>query len=236
MVPKLLRLTWDGFPLHYDRRFGWGFVAPGRPDNPHAAWKGDASHSSASRAPAGAEEEEGEEDNWVEEEVEDSGVSDQSKDRAVEEYSDEEDTDVEGGAFPLSALEAVCASRSSGPSHHCTDALPIPDVKLRGASFFPLPHQDGLGNNVGNPLSKHFLAQAEAGVLRADAGAGSSAERVLRISQTISYWRNNQERISSQRALLLPREELPETVTGSSEYDGKQAYGAILPQVCVRGG
>lgn len=26
IVPKLLRLTWLGFPLHYTRKAGWGFL------------------------------------------------------------------------------------------------------------------------------------------------------------------------------------------------------------------
>ena len=29
----LLRMTWDGFPLHYNRKHGWGYLVPGRTDN-----------------------------------------------------------------------------------------------------------------------------------------------------------------------------------------------------------
>jgi len=29
----LLRMTWDGFPLHYSRKHGWGYLVPGRTDN-----------------------------------------------------------------------------------------------------------------------------------------------------------------------------------------------------------
>ena len=28
VVPKLLKLTWDGFPLHYHRAHGWGYLVP----------------------------------------------------------------------------------------------------------------------------------------------------------------------------------------------------------------
>ena len=31
VVPKLLKLTWDGYPLHYSRQLGWGYLVPGRP-------------------------------------------------------------------------------------------------------------------------------------------------------------------------------------------------------------
>jgi len=33
VAPSLLRMTWDGFPLHYTRKHGWGFLVPGRTDN-----------------------------------------------------------------------------------------------------------------------------------------------------------------------------------------------------------
>ncbi|XP_064640229.1 DNA polymerase subunit gamma-1-like [Lineus longissimus] len=29
---KILRLTWDGYPLHYDETLGWGYLIPGRND------------------------------------------------------------------------------------------------------------------------------------------------------------------------------------------------------------
>jgi len=34
ITPKLLRLTWDGFPLHYSNTHGWGYLVPGREDDP----------------------------------------------------------------------------------------------------------------------------------------------------------------------------------------------------------
>ena len=30
LTPKLLRLTWDGYPLHYNEKYGWGYLVPGR--------------------------------------------------------------------------------------------------------------------------------------------------------------------------------------------------------------
>lgn len=31
VVPKILKLTWEGYPLHYNRGLGWGYLVPGRP-------------------------------------------------------------------------------------------------------------------------------------------------------------------------------------------------------------
>ncbi|MEQ2179186.1 hypothetical protein GOODEAATRI_022022 [Goodea atripinnis] len=33
LTPKLMGLTWDGFPLHYTEKHGWGYLVPGRRDN-----------------------------------------------------------------------------------------------------------------------------------------------------------------------------------------------------------
>lgn len=33
VTPKLMALTWDGFPLHYSDTHGWGYLVPGRRDN-----------------------------------------------------------------------------------------------------------------------------------------------------------------------------------------------------------
>ena len=33
VAPMLLRMTWDGFPLHHSRKHGWGYLVPGRTDN-----------------------------------------------------------------------------------------------------------------------------------------------------------------------------------------------------------
>ena len=34
VVPKLLRLTWLGYPLHHDEKHGWGYLVPGDETDP----------------------------------------------------------------------------------------------------------------------------------------------------------------------------------------------------------
>lgn len=34
ITPKLLRLMWDGYPLHYNDKHGWGYLVPGRESDP----------------------------------------------------------------------------------------------------------------------------------------------------------------------------------------------------------
>ena len=31
--PVLLRMTWDGYPLFFSNKYGWGYLVPGRTDN-----------------------------------------------------------------------------------------------------------------------------------------------------------------------------------------------------------
>ena len=31
--PSLLRMSWDGYPLYYHSRHGWGYLVPGRTTN-----------------------------------------------------------------------------------------------------------------------------------------------------------------------------------------------------------
>ena len=31
VTPRLLRLTWQGYPLHHSTQLGWGYLVPGRP-------------------------------------------------------------------------------------------------------------------------------------------------------------------------------------------------------------
>ena len=41
ITPKLMRLIWDGFPVHYDETHGWGYLVPGRTDNLTPALEGE---------------------------------------------------------------------------------------------------------------------------------------------------------------------------------------------------
>lgn len=78
--------------------------------------------------------------------------------------------------------------------------------------FFKLPHKDGAANNVGNPLAKDFLNKFSDNVL---AGDSESAEKVLTIARTVSYWRNNRRRILDQMIVWLSEEDLPKELRNS---------------------
>uniref|UniRef100_A0A8C7TVF8 DNA polymerase subunit gamma-1 n=1 Tax=Oncorhynchus mykiss TaxID=8022 RepID=A0A8C7TVF8_ONCMY len=216
VTPKLMGLTWDGFPLHYTEQHGWGYLVPGRRDNlmePHG----------------------GEED---------------STPLFYIDYC---------GKCPLLHISPItlmifrilmrwvtCSmlcnqemqdinslpGESHCPYHHGNG--PYNDVNFPGCWFFKLPHKDGNDNNVGSPFSKDFLSKMEDGTLRAGRGA-TNATRALEINKMISFWRNAQKRISSQKVVWLRKGELPRSVSRHEEYDEEGQYGAILPQVITAG-
>lgn len=91
-------------------------------------------------------------------------------------------------------------------------------------AYFRIPHKDGEGNNVGNPLSKAFLRAVESGDLSSalatdeDQQLASAASRAVNMNALCSYWISSRERIMNQFVV----------------YDGA-GQGMILPQVITMG-
>ncbi|XP_058127689.1 DNA polymerase subunit gamma-1, mitochondrial [Anopheles ziemanni] len=205
IAPKLLSLCWEGYPLHYIRGHGWGFLVPYRYE----------------RDP---EQEPGEPRVPLEELVAACPVMDSRHPGASHNES------TEALQHLWKNVEATI-SRKEYYDRRKTKSVPRPElgsgvwcnVELGGCCyFFQLPHKDGAGHRVGNPLSKDFLAKFSENVL---AGDGRAAERVVEIARMLSYWRNNRDRIRGQ---LVVWERLAK--------GGKQSsYGAIVPQVVVCG-
>uniref|UniRef100_UPI00398F448B DNA polymerase subunit gamma-1 n=1 Tax=Pristiophorus japonicus TaxID=55135 RepID=UPI00398F448B len=252
VTPKLMRLTWDGFPLHYSEGHGWGYLVPGRKDNlptnpndtdasscpyktiemlhrEHCKKKG---HEQTEPLKTSFSDEFMLTENSMWEMVEqlshfendhEADVSGPGK--GSREMNSEQDQN--GEAQPKSFLEDSCHSYHHGNG-------PYSEVNVPGCWFFKLPHKDGNQNNVGSPFAKDFLSKMEDGTLQASTNA-TNAARALEINKMISFWRNAQKRISSQMVLMLKRSELPRTVTRHPAYDEENGYGAILPQVITAG-
>ncbi|KAE8618193.1 hypothetical protein XENTR_v10009308 [Xenopus tropicalis] len=246
LTPKLMRLTWDGFPLHYSEKHGWGYLVPGKKDNilnneqeetilcPYRAIEEIFSEYSKNKA----------------------------KDRRVSEHSSlhedfilTDDSSMWQKVEQLSRMEMDLSAEvpSTGtmkkrnnkpeppaepefcslPDYHHGNS-PCSDVNVSGCWFYKLPHKDGYANNVGSPFAKDFLPKMEDGTLQASIG-DSSATRALEINKMISFWRNAHKRISSQMVVWMKKGELPRTITRDPEYDEENKYGCILPLVVSAG-
>ncbi|XP_067327552.1 DNA polymerase subunit gamma-1 [Anolis sagrei] len=239
VTPKLMRLTWDGFPLHYSEKYGWGYLVPGRKDNLAEPGPDDSlptcpfrviEHLYREHCKEKGKEEPVSLDTSLEEEhmlTESSTIW-----QKVEELSRMEvEMDVDAMTNQLRQDEMGFAQ--SHPEYHHGNG-PYNEVNIPGCWFFRLPHKDGSDNNVGSPFAKDFLSKMEDGTLKAGIGA-TDGTQALEINKKISFWRNAHKRISSQMVVWLKKGELPRSVTRHSNYDEESYYGAILPQVITAG-
>ncbi|XP_041650952.1 DNA polymerase subunit gamma-1 [Cheilinus undulatus] len=245
VTPKLMGLTWDGFPLHYTEKHGWGYLVPGRRDN-IVSEEESAGLVCPHRTIESIYREYCEQKNKTPPEYEDCEPSeglmftDSTVWAKVEQLSSLENLTEENGVRVMKNGERKKQSKephitpegSQCQYHHGNG--PYNDVDIPGCWFFKLPHKDGNHNNVGSPFSKDFLSKMEDGTLRAGRG-GTNATRALEINKMMSFWRNAHKRISSQMVLLLRKGELPHTVSRHKDFDEKGQYGAILPQVITAG-
>lgn len=205
ITPKLLRLSWEGYPLHYIKSEGWGFLVP----------------YSRQRS------EDAEEPLVPIEELLKSCPLTFCKDTDFQPdvhllpKTVEEDL----GRRAYYARKKVDEQAAANQYH----GLGVwSGIEIQGCChFLRLPHKDGPKYKVGNPLAKDFLEMFSQNVLSAQ---GNEAEKVLTFGRMMSYWRNNRERILSQQVVWLPDYLLPAALRG-----GVKKYGAIIPQVVVCG-
>ncbi|KAL2094145.1 hypothetical protein ACEWY4_011457 [Coilia grayii] len=247
VTPKLMGLTWDGFPLHHTERHGWGYLVPGRRDNldseddapgpPCPHWAIESSYRQY------CEQKGREQPQCFDSAVPvDLMLSDSAVWQTVEELSRLEDVGedefvIKGKRSKVrNAKEAKHPEdppeESQCPYHHGNG--PYNDVNIPGCWFFKLPHKDGNDSNVGSPFSKDFLSKMEDGTLQAGRG-GTNAARALEINKMMSFWRNAHNRVSSQKVVWLRKAELSRAVTRHCDYDEEGQFGAILPQVVTAG-
>ncbi|XP_033491143.1 DNA polymerase subunit gamma-1 [Epinephelus lanceolatus] len=246
VTPKLMGLTWDGFPLHYSEKYGWGYLVPGRRDNlvseeestgpvcPHRAIERvyrEYCEQNSKEQPEYLDYRPSDDLMWT-----DSAVWEK-----VEEFSSLESLMEENGVKMTNngkRKKNMSQDPHSVPDgshcHYHHGNGPYNDVDIPGCWFFKLPHKDGNHNNVGSPFSKDFLSKMEDGTLRAGHG-GTNATRALEINKMMSFWRNAHKRISSQMVLWLRRGELSRVVSRHKDFDDAGQYGAILPQVITAG-
>ncbi|KAJ1526298.1 hypothetical protein ONE63_009449 [Megalurothrips usitatus] len=163
VAPKLLRLTWEKYPLHFIRGEGWGSLRP--------------RDSSQTVHP------------------------DEALDLPLKELLDLWNT------IPLEER------KFGGEVELCN-----------GVMFSRLPHKNGSGLRVGDPLGRDFIVKFSENILSGDA----VAERMMDIAKKLSYWRNTRSRIMGQLVIWLTSKDLHQNI-------GEVPIGAILPQLIICG-
>ncbi|XP_029170109.1 DNA polymerase subunit gamma-1, mitochondrial [Nylanderia fulva] len=206
VVPKLLNLTWEKYPLHYIRDHGWGILVPFNDDSDietKLPLKNLLGHCPLP-------------------------TSNSSRDTSGDAMSTLS-TDVQNDLHKTEFWRFK--KKQDGPDNKIYKGTGVwCNIVIDDCCyFFKLPHKDGASNNVGNPLAKDFLNKFSENVL---AGLDVSAAEVLKIARMLSYWRNNRDRIMSQLVIWLDDHSLPSNVKKTKRHT---RYGAIIPQVVVSG-
>lgn len=202
-VPKLLRLVWDSFPLHYDQKHGWGYLVPDL-QNLDDTYNENQDNMFPIKelfqkviAIKSLEISEDLENVWkkiLE-------PKESSKERFIQ-------------------WKLILGEDSNKIRLWHRGNQPHEQISIQGCLFYRLPHKDGPNNRVGNPLSKDFLAKLSDGILQAY--GGGYAEKALKFSKMISYWKNAHKRIESQMIACLNKNELPRAVTRDEKYEEKK--------------
>ncbi|XP_073823167.1 DNA polymerase gamma, catalytic subunit tam [Musca autumnalis] len=216
IAPKLLSLCWEGFPLHYNREHGWGFLVPFTTNLPEE----DFPDNETVRVP-------------IEELAKKCPIPEFARNYASEAESDyafgnlSKELDAKLGkrefySKPAKKNHTEGIYKGSGVwCNHIVDNC---------CFFLKLPHKNGKSLRVGNPLSRDFLNKFSENVLSSAESGNNVAGRIIKIARMMSYWRNNRDRIIGQLVVWLTPNELPENLK-TKDYE----YGAICPQVVTCG-
>ncbi|XP_070499314.1 DNA polymerase subunit gamma-1, mitochondrial [Chironomus tepperi] len=210
IAPKLLSLCWEGFPLHFIRGEGWGFLMPIKSQREEGESGKIPLEALVKKCPLRTENMTANESESCEAMA--SLWTDVEKNISKKSYYNKK-----GKKYTESKVD----DRYCGSGVWC-------NIELENCFwFFKLPHKDGKSKNVGNPLAKDFINKFSENVLT---GEGQVAERVIEIARMLSYWRNNRDRIMGQMKVWLPSSSLPKHLATK-----EMEYGAIIPQVVVCG-
>lgn len=239
IAPKLLRLTWDGYPVHYDNEHGWGYLVPKHHVYPQ---KKEMLDGEDDRVQIVDENEPDDLDNkpkfplkqFLELCNENTGTADEKNSSSMsldpQPLVDKKGMDAKERNKHWKNVGFRWKFNKTGSSDR-TGPFIVDNIP---AYFFKIPHKDGKTKRVGNPLAKDYINKIGDGTLMAFAG-NDSADAALRINKMCSYWKNNQQRIESQMVVWAKKAELPLSVIRHKDYLEEKQYGAIIPRIVQAG-
>ena len=208
-VPKLLRLTWQGYPLHHHKKLKWGYLVPTKDiDNV------------LEQVQLGNIETEFPLQEYVEF---------LNKAKSITQEPEAVVATVEGvQEMELNTMddfpEVPPPRRKSAGNLKKEDQQAGENIGIPGVRFVKLPHKKGAKFNVGNPLAKDFMASVGEGGALASLKR-EKLEKLMKGNMSLSYWRSSQARIKEQVKVDFPKDEIM----------GGEKWGAILPAMVVSG-
>ncbi|CAG5123153.1 unnamed protein product, partial [Candidula unifasciata] len=234
VTPKLMRLVWDGYPVHYDEKHGWGYLVPFQeelspmeielrsqesdPQDQHRfPLQAFLSFVQNSKPPKNC------------------SLNGNNGEVGSPDAMDLLGRDFDARAMELEEKLPLLEAAKNKKLRRIPEHIGVGpyDVGIPGVRFYKIPHKDGDHNRVGNPLARDYLLRAEDGTLTASPDA--HADRALILGRMCSYWKNNQKRIMGQMAVWLNKSELNKNITRHSDYEPEGLYGAIVPRIVTAG-
>ncbi|KHJ44994.1 hypothetical protein D918_04805 [Trichuris suis] len=213
IMPKLLKLHWNGYPLHFSNVLGWGYLIPGRTSN-----LADFEQDSEGRYLVAPDELANGKERvaFPLKEIEAFVVSKRGKldKQALEAFSNR---DSEARIMDMlqmgSNIDSTVQTRFKEIGsqrmdiHRPDETTDRPEghdgigpfnrlVSLPGVWFYKLPRKDSPFNCVANPLGKGMLPYIEGGNLQSLNPA--HLKLMANVNLMCSYWKNNRDRIMSQ--------------------------------------
>lgn len=206
ITPKLLNLSWEGYPLHYVKGHGWGFLVPNKMERSDGETGDIPLEELVAKCPV----------------LDICGEASKTEsDEAFSKLWKDVEVNISKKDYYSKAKKDKTHGAYKGTGVWCN--MDLEDC----CWFLKLPHKDGPSHKVGNPLAKDFINKFSENVLT---GNGDSAVRVIEIARMLSYWRNNRDRIKSQLVVWLDRKDLPAHLV-----QHHSDFGAIIPQIVVCG-
>ncbi|KAK3096547.1 hypothetical protein FSP39_001169 [Pinctada imbricata] len=229
VTPKLMRVTYNGYPLHYDEKHAWGYLVP------------DKVKAAQDREKMMEDDDDEDEKHVLSFPIKAlfEFCGDKVDEELLRPMTDEEFENMMNNSSSMVEesmeweekqrhLEAAAVQSKARKDQEIRF-----DVGIPGAWFYKIPHKDGKGSNVGNPLAKDYILLFENGTMKTL--SGTNASKVLKLSKTCSYWKMAKDRIQSQMAVELQENELPDLVKRHDDFEEDSFYGAIIPRIVPAG-
>ncbi|XP_012941525.1 DNA polymerase subunit gamma-1 [Aplysia californica] len=234
VAPKLMRLTWEGFPVHYHTKHGWGYLVPYHEELTEVEMElreQDTSPEDEHRFPLQAFLSFVKENNPLDY----GSLSGADGLMGSPEAMKHLDVDFDQKAMDTDEKILHWETALSKKPRKIPDHVGVGpfNIDIPGVRFYKIPHKNGGHNKVGNPLARDYLLRAKDGTLKASTGA--HANRALLLGRMCSYWKNNQKRIMGQMHVWLQKQELGRTLKSHPDYKSDGLYGAIVPRIVTAG-
>ncbi|KAF1744944.1 hypothetical protein MXB_5258 [Myxobolus squamalis] len=230
MIPLLLKLSWNGFPLQYSNIHQWGFIVPkdlvidGIVDIYGNVLNGKQSSLQFRVI----------KDKFDHNPIENKVIMEKgiwNDDSIIDDLVNQD--------FMHERLFGIFSSSEYIEEDVKVEKKPQYNVKYRreivvyenvchNNYFVPIPHPDGKDKLCGYPLGNEYTKHINSGTIVPM--TGKDGLRFIHLYQSMSFWKNNRDRVAKQTTVYFKKEEMPK------EYRKELSLiGAIIPRIIPAG-